>query len=314
MDARKYEPRRKYWSPQWLYKSAIGLAAYSNNDLPSSYFRNTTPYPLELHWLAVTGLTGLTNDDSYSVDAGLSRTFRMNLSLSSEGDINYIRTLGATLMAPTHAYRFHQARYAVGNCLKFTRYPVIPADAGLEVSVRNPGGTGWVYPELSYLSALFNGFTLPIGDNGPRNPHHLACVGPEDLEQHAHFNFDCADLQNDGKLDLHLVEMILNDIKDPSDGTYGVGSLQIEWLVNPTTGPAWMPDGEHIPLGNICPFDDPQYALTSADIFGGSGAWVYEFPPGTMLMPRQRLGVELRDISGAVQTLNMSLFGYLEVT
>ncbi len=304
---------KRYWSPQWLYKEKVLMSAYGDADLPSSYFRNITPYPLEMHWLAVTGLTALAETGTYSVYAGLPRTFRMNLAISSEGDINYIRTLGGTLMAPTHAYRFHQARYAVGNCLKFEHQPVIPADAGLEVSARHPGNA-WAYPEYNYLSALFNGYTYPAGEDNARNPHHLACVGPAAVQPNGIYPFDCADLQNDGKLDLHLVEMILNDVKDPVDGTYGIGSLQIEWLVNPTTGPMWMPGGKHIPLGNICPFDDPQYGLAAADIFGGSGAWVFEFPPKTMLMPRQRLGVNIRDISGVSQSINMSLFGYLEVS
>jgi len=304
---------RTYWSPQWLFKKGVGIGAYANDDLPASYFRNLTPYPLELHWLAMTGIPELADTGSFSVDAGVSRTIRMNLSLSSEGDINYIRTLAATLMAPTHAYRYHLARYAVGNCLKFPRYPVIPADAGLEVSLRHPGNA-WTYHDLKYTSALFNGFTLPKGENGPRNPHHLACVAPEGIVAQSMHNFDCADLHNDGKYDLHLVEMILNDVKDYTDGTYGIGSLEIEWLVNPTTGPLWMPEGEHIPLGNICPFDDPQFPLAGANYFGGSGAWVFEFPPGIMLMPRQRLGIELRELSGEDQSVNLSLFGYLEVS
>lgn len=304
---------RRYWSPQWLYKSAVKIGAYGTNDLPSSYFRNLLPYPYELHWIAVTGVPALADEGGFHLNAGIARTVRMNLSISSEGDINYIRTLGATLMSPTHAYHHHFGRFAVGHHLKLPKETIIPADGGLEVSVKNPGNA-WTYSDYDYLSALFNGYTLPVGKDGPRNPHHLACIGPADLVADGVWNFDCADLQNDGKNDLHVLELILNDVKDPSDGTYGIGAVQVQWLVNPTLGIPWMPEGEHMPVGNICPFNDVQLPLTGADFFGGSGAWAYEFPPNTFLMPRQRLGIELRDLSGENQTLNISLFGSLEVS
>jgi len=282
-------------------------------DLPSSYWRNLTPYPFDLHWIAITGIPELASSGNYSVDAGPVRTMKANIALSSEGDVNYIRTMGATFMAPSRVHRYHVGRYAVGNCLKFVGYPIIPADTGLEVSVRNANISSWNYG-YRYPSCLFNGFVLPDGELGARNPAHLAGVGKaERLPASGVLPLDCADLQNDGRHDLHLVEMILNDVKgdDGYDG-YGKAALEIEWLVNPTTGPLRMPEGEHIPLGNICPFDDPQYA--GSRFFGGSGAWTYEFPPGTLMMPRQRLALELRNLTAETQSYNISLFGYLEVS
>jgi hypothetical protein len=126
-----------------------------------------------------------------------------------------------------------------------------------------------------------------------------------------------ADMFNNGRSAMKLYEMMLTagTLRAVSDSethyatTYKYRTLnEVAWRVNPSTGVQWMPDPNPIPVGNIAPFNRAFWD------FQDEGPRAYIFPPNTVLEPKQRLGIKVVNMSESAQTIDVCVFGLLEVS
>jgi hypothetical protein len=120
---------------------------------------------------------------------------------------------------------------------------------------------------------------------------------------------DAADLLNSGREDFIITSISVDAMDHSADNTEVppyFDPVAISWKINPSSGIQWMPRENPIPIGCLAPtsryvgtFD--QYPLA------------YMFPENVVLMPRQRLGIQVTEVSDNIQSIHLCLFGELEV-
>lgn len=296
---------RRYWSPRWLYKNGVVIGGTSEEDLPSPYFRNISPYPFEVQWMSITGPNLNDDEGDFSTSlGGAARRLRFSLGFTHRPEVNLAFLSGTCLMAHAQAPRRHFGYYDIGAALKLDRPYVLAADSGFTAKVYNYG----LMDRVDRLSLLINGYKEPEGSLGPRNPCHFGAVSPPSVAVGAQIGLDNGDLQNDGRTDATITEIILGAAQKNAKDSTAPGLFNSMWMINPTTGPLWMEEPDPIPVGNLCPFNR---AIADAD---DDGPFAYRFPPGTIMEPRQRLDIDVRNLADTAQAINICLFGYLEVS
>jgi len=301
--------------PRWL-PQRVTIPAGATRPLPASGFANTELWPWRLHWMSVTGVPKLETDEDprRAYMGGVASRLTWQLGISQKGDIN-LRTLTTDAMLGT-AFRLPQKADSTDVPFRF-RFPaevVLPPDSGLVARVSN---TYQVENGVIHSPGiLVNGYHGSRGID--REPAQLAAYGPANLGPKSAIPLDAADLFNDGGDDMLLHEMmltggcrLLSTYEGQNGDPFGTAAWPFgtahSWRINPTTGIEWMPDPTPIPAGNIAPWNRPQYDPWNA------GPRAYVFPEDTVLDPTQRLSVKVGNVDDVAITLNVALFGLLEV-
>jgi len=296
----------KFFSPRWLHQS-VEIGATSHRPVPSAFFANNEVWNWHLVYLAIVGTAALDEAGNYShALGGVARRLRLNIGMSQMGDINVVPSNGHAMFGPNESYLVHSNDLNIGAALRFDpKYPYqLPPDTGIAARVRNDNLTY----NIDNLGCLFMGFDEPAGfGEGPRNPVHIGARAIEELQPGGDFTFDDADLFNDGEHPATLTDMVLQGFalneQNVSNNTWD----QVSWLLNPSTGPEWMPNDQPIPVGCLCPFN--RGILDANDV----GPRAYVFPEETIMKPRQRISIEAFNYSASEQIFEVCLFGYLEV-
>jgi hypothetical protein len=134
---------------------------------------------------------------------------------------------------------------------------------------------------------------------------------------------NAADLVNDGEEDVLLHSIVMTypqfnpgrfaiNSQEPIPVQLAMTGVGPEYLINPINGPQWMPGSKTIPLLSICPLTCPVPLNFDWSLFGHFPT-VFEFCENTTLLRRQRLSVKFYDNVTLSHTLDVTLFGYLEV-
>ena len=294
----------KYYSPRWLHQHAV-VAAGGTVVLPSQLFANNEVYDWELVFLSIVGTAALDGSGDFQTAlGGVARRLRFNVGMSQMGDINLVRSNGHAMLGPDRSYIVHSNTLNAGAWFGFDphRPYLLPPDTGIAAIVRNDSATN-----IDNLGCLFMGYEQPDGPGGPRNPVHVAGHAIPEVQPGTQYTMEHADMWNDGEHPAIFTDMVLQGFLINEDETCFDTYDQVVWRINPTTGVQWMPNPILIPVGCICPFNR---ALFDAD---DEGPRAYVFPEDTVMRPRQRLSVEVENISLSDQEFDICLFGYLEV-
>jgi hypothetical protein len=295
------------YTPRWIHHE-IQIPANTTVRVDPGWFANTEIWDWELHWLSVTGNVVLEegaaapwNDTS----GGVARTLRWEIGITQYSDINLVALGGQALFGQYKDVHQLDNIQKVGLQFRFpVHFPLAP-DSGLVASAQN------VFDEAdSNLTLTLNGYHIdgvwPNGDQ-KRRPAQLA-GRTSGLNPQAQTDLQSSDLFNRGDVDMYLYEMMLDALTMPLDLDEDLPACNnVAWRINPSTGVQWMPNALPIPAGNIAPYNRaPRDYL---DL----GPRVYEFPPDIVLKPRQRLGQRITNLTGALQTIDVCLFGTLKV-
>jgi len=303
---------KKFYSPRWR-NQFCKITATTRVSLPSQFFANNEIWDWHLSHLVLVGDAVVHGTGHFTtVQGGVARRLRLQVGISQKGDINLVSSNGQAMFGPSGSLIQHSNVLNVGAAFKFdSEFPYeLPKDTGLGVVVRNDGPGS-----IANLGALFMGYreagdeALEVETKATRNPVHIGGYTDKNLQSGNQDALDSADLYNRGDREAVLTDMVLHGfiLNAGQDGTDNAWS-KVSYRINPTTGPLWMPDPAPIPVGCLCPFNRAPY-----DAYD-QGPRAYVFPPGTKLEPRQRLSVEITNISEEDQEVHVCLFGHLEVT
>ncbi len=287
----------KHFVPRWRYQR-VEIPASSTVEADPVVFSNTEIWPWDLRWLSLVGEPNVTDASApyTTVAGGLGTRLRFKLSISQWSSINLVACAGSAMMPHLHHPLPLPDWSVYAERFKFDLPVILGPDESMVCAVRNGDTTS-----ASDFGLAFNGYR--VRDDGSKEPAQLSGIYDDTLAYQTTDTLDSADLYNDGESDLYLHEMLLD--APAADGVYGNKSW---WRINPATGVAWMDNALLIPEGNICPFNRPGFAEFD------EGPRAYEFPKGTVMRRRQRVSLEITNLSDVAQTADLALFGYLEVS
>ena len=284
------------WTPQWLYEH-ITLDAGETLRLKTGAFVNNQAWPLHLKWLSLLGPVAVDAAGEFSEnEGGVARRLQFKLSVTQKGDIS-------NLFANAQAiFTDHQVGFP-GKQSRYDFSPPFPLGPEEGIVVKQ---SSFIYrpPPNNRRSVMFTGRRF---DKNLKKflPSHLGAVDTEDLVSVEYDTvFDSIDLYNNGEEPFWIQQMLL----DCGSNFINGGKLETAWRINPTAGIPWMPNPAPIPVGNLAPLS--LYELDIRDAFGPN---VYVFPPHTMLRPRQRFGIEVKNLSNSQQQFGLCLHGMMEV-
>lgn len=303
------------YTPRWLHKTVTIPASGITKISPTS-FKNLEVWPWQLHWLSLTGTVAVeaqSGDYCFNrVSGGVARRLTWEIGITGEGDINLVEDMTDCIMGINE--RVPQYHDLDDSAFRF-RFPVpfsLAPDSGVVAQVRNnylnTNITTWDYPGI-----VLNGYQKR--ERVGKTPAQLAGHGPQSMAYGFTHLIDSADMMNNGLDPLFLTEMLITPGQIATDKTeddpitvYTPEANQLLWRVNPSTGVPWMPRAEPIPAGNIAPFN-----RGIVDIYDEAPR-AMRFPQGTIMKPRQALGMKIRNLSSMAQEIDICLFGLLEVS
>lgn len=289
--------------PRWIHAKLTIPQSGKNIRIDPSLFANTEPWPWNIKWLSLVGNPSTAGGDYSSVSGGVGRRLNFEIGITGASDINLVPTVGTTLFSSNKLTvgGFNTINQGIRH--KFDRPPILPRDAGLIVDYQNLGADTFGYPSIiAYCQGVDSG-----------KPVILAGRGPASVAYNTSSTIDSADLMNKGREAVYVKELVLDpeSYEDSDAGTPATTDVildQIHWRVNPSVGVQWMPRPNPIPAGNVAP-----YNRVRGDYYD-TGPRVYEFPRGTYLYPRQRLGIRVTEVSAAAQTIHLCLYGEVEAS
>jgi len=277
------------WTPQWLYQH-VTLPASATIRIEPSAFKNDTPWPMFLKWLSLAG--NVVQDDAgefANTYGGIARRLRFELSLTQKGDINYTMANTQTLFCG------HQMPLDYFNRYDFNPMFPLGPDEGLNVEVTN------IHASLAWDFPAFTAYGLREENKfrGRMVPAMLAGQANLALAVNQSVTLPTVDLYNNGDSTLWLRYM-------------GMGNLmnKLALVINPNSGLPWMPQFQPIPVPN---FFGMTISGDSSGLTSSTGNAVYVLPQRSLLKPRQRLGVEVTNLSAKEQKFGLCLHGLLEV-
>ena len=299
-----------YISPLWKGVNNVLVPNKNQVLVDPADFANETIHPQRLKHLVFTS-NFVKPALGYLEHPSWSNLMLMELGKSGCSDSNLV---SGSLDAFTAAQNLKAQRRQWGNLSTYAyrgsiqdpawtyNFPTpykLPKDTGLEVKVANR-----IDETALKLTFIAKGFT------NEGHPRFLAASSVGLVDQ-SDVLLKSADLFNRGLGEINLVNMSMSAkiwesnadedaiIIDPTGSRVG-------WVVNPTSGMAWMPTDVGIPAGNIAP-------LTQMPDWGDYGPRVYTFPKNTYLLPEQHLSIKLTNVSSEKQSLNISLISEIEV-
>ena len=304
--------------PRWIWKR-VEVPQSGTVIVDPADFANTTPYPMKLHWMSVTG-TPAQGSEPYDTDyGGVTRRLTFELGVTGYSDINLVPANGAAIFCPRDyrqkdysARQFLSANQGSGVEVWIPRAQRIPQDGGLVVEVENTIDytlNDDVSGNMIGKSIIASGYR-----DDTKIPGFLAGRLNESLPIGAKMMLNSSDLLNAGREDFIITSLTIDcaDTGYYSDRLGFSGYDQypqmtgISWRINPVSGVEWMPQDDPIPAGNLAGFCR---GFDYQDV----GPKVYPIPYNTMLMPRQRFGVKITELSAAAQEINICVHGELEV-
>lgn len=288
------------WTPQWLYRH-ITIDAGETIRLSPGAFMNNEAWPLYLKWLSLAGI--VTEDDQgefADTYGGIARRLQFEFSMTQKGDINTLFANAQTLFADQQGIMFSQSsRYDFSP-----PFPLGPEE-GMVAEVVNIAPVS----DINRPAIMFTGRRKEREFDG-FVPAHLGAGYTSIVRKHNSHTLDSIDLYNNGENTLWLQQMILDagDFTEAGDvSLQKADKFRVAWRVNPNGGVQWMPNPDPIPVGNLAPMSS--YVVDYYDL--GPNIWV--FPKGSALRPRQRLGVEVKNLSDKTQQFGLCLHGIMEV-
>lgn len=292
--------------PRWLWQE-IKVPQSGEVILDASNFANTTPYPMRLHWISITGNVALAGAPYDNASGGVMRRLNVELGITGYSDINLVPFVGTAYFAARHhIQKDYLPANGVSPCANMfiPRAIRVPQDGGLVVEVEN-------IEDRSADLTLYKPSIIAHGyKDESRIPGFLAGRLNENITNDGGKKvIDATDLLNKGREDFIITDISLDtkcSNKIDETTTQYSQMTNVAWRVNPLSGIQWMPNPNPIPVGNICPFTR-QY--DQAD----EGPQVYDVPENTVLQPRQRLSIKLTEVSAAAQSINVCIHGELEV-
>ena len=307
------------YTPRWLHQR-IKIPAGEFVRMDPGVFANTEMWPWALHWMSVTGTVVLdTGEPDYEYDqtvGGVARRLLFEVGHSQYGDINLVYGMTDAFLGSNEAQLNHWD--VVDQACKF-KFPVpysLAPDTGIiaEVQSLNSSAIAIWNPGI-----IINGY-----HEHTKSPRETAMLGgyiksttTKYLANNATAKIRYADMFNDGRTPMKLYEMMLTpgafrcsvDSQTRYTTLYKYQALnELAWRINPSSGVPWMPRPAPIPVGNIAPFNRGIWD------FNDVGPRSYMFPPNTVLEPKQRLGVKVGNMSASDQTIDVCVFGLLEVS
>jgi len=286
--------------PRWIHAKLTIPQSGKNIRIDPSLFANTEPWPWNIKWLSIVGQVSPGGGDYAAGYGGVSRVLNFEIGITGASDINLVPTVGTALFASNKLImtKFSNVRQGISH--KFDKPPILAKDDGLIVDYQRFGAEAYSYP-------TFIAYCIGV-DSG--KPSILSGRGPADVAINTSGTIDSADLMNKGREALYVKELIIDpdSYQGHVEGETAVNLNQVHWRINPSTGVQWMPRPNPIPAGNIAPFN--RVTNDARD----EGPKMYEFPRGTYLYPRQRIGMRVTEVAGAAQTIHLCLYGELEVS
>ena len=300
--------------PRWLHARVTVQENLAIDLLDAGLFANTDLWPMQLHWLSLTGTVVQEPSGDYAnAVGGVARRLFFEVGMSQKGDTSANMALADVLFSPAERAMQHHGPYDYGVKFKFPTPVDLPPDSGLVVEMQNH-----LAPGIDIVwnpGILVNGYKETV--TGEREAVQLMgfvkSVDGAPIEQNTTAVIRSADLFNDGRETMKLYEMMLTPAQlhytRANNVTKRLPQLnQISWRINPTSGPAWMPRPLPIPAGNIAPFNRAMFDMND------EAPRAYVFPEKTMLRPKQRVSIKVGNISATMpQTFDLCLFGMLEV-
>lgn len=287
------------WTPQWLYQH-VTLPGSATIRIEPSAFKNDTPWPILLKWLSVAGKANVTGDPDYPErTGGIARRLRFEISLTQKGDINYVPANTQTMFC---AHQDSSPSYVV----KYDFNPSFPLgpDEGIVVELAHMEASESGFNPTINPSVVFGGLREERNFGPQKVPAMLAAGYKGTLEYNQSVVLDTNDLFNNGEEPLWLRWAALRALVTVDNGM-SLAGLGVK--LNPTSGLRWLPQNDFIPAGNLFPLQI--YSLDRSD----EGPNVYRFPYTTKLLPRQRVGIEITNLSTLEQKFGLCLHGLLEV-
>jgi len=291
----------KHFVPRWRYQR-VEIPASETIEADPVVFSNTEVWPWDLRWLSLVGNPNLTLASApYDTNVGgMANRLRLKMAISQWGSVNLVPVVAGAMMPQRHSPLSMPDWMVGGSRFGFDLPVILGDDENIVARVQNASDTT-AYRDYSLV---LNG--TRNREDGSKEPEQLSGIYQYNLEPGASDTLDDSDLYNDGESEILLHEMIL-DARSAIivDNAYG---NKARWRINPATGIQWMDYPELIPEGNICPFNRPGFAEWD------EGPRAYEFPKGTIMKRRQRMTLKITNLSDVVQTADIALFGYLEVS
>ena len=303
--------------PRWVAETLV-IPANTTVTASPTIFANTDLWPMQLHWLAMTGETTKTAAESATKDltGGAARRLSWEIGMSQRGEINLVAGGTDAFFASNSRKRQNQSCFDDGAKFILPSEYELGPDSGLVVQVMANNPSYNIYDP----GILVNG----VRDEGRKvyEPAQLGGVIEGTLTYPAIALIEAADLFNSGKDIMYLKELLFKTgqltgvyFTDPSpywESQYEPAMDKIKWRVNPNNDIPWMPQDSLIPTGNIAPFN-----RGTRDVWD-QGPRSYIFPAGSMLNPRQRLTIRITNRNATTspdgdQTIVLSMFTLLEV-
>lgn len=310
------------YTPRWLHGQVV-IPAGQERPISAATFANTEIWPLRLYWLSAVSMPmvkSLSGDYVADLVARVWRNVDWQIGISQMGDINLQWASTEALMGRN--FRLQQLESETDVGLRF-RFPIpvsLPKDNGIVAQAENTLHLPpfFLDPEkrpIYYPAININGYYEARGDR-PLEPAQIIGYGSNTLLPGVSEQLNHADLYNNGQQEMMLHEMILaaqsryptgDNMPDPTT-PWGIWpGTAISWRINPTSGPKWMPRPKPIPAGCIAPWN--RLPLDIGDL----GPRAYTFPEDTILHPRRRVGIRLRNRDAIDHTIDICLFGLMEV-
>ena len=306
--------------PRWIWKQ-VEIPASGEAFIDPSDFANTSAYPMRLHWVSVCGKVA-TGDAPYNVvDGGPLRRMDVELGVTGYSDVNLVPSVGLSLFCSGHYTQKYArlAQYDHGVNLELPRPIRIPKDGGLVVEVQNTYNDVLTYGQFTVNPIMRRPTLVGLGYyEESRIPGILAGSLKEDLPRYAKTLINSSDLLNRGREAFILTNLSVDSGSAVyldfvfEEQSFIIAGLtvnhmtNIAWRVNPVSGVEWMPQNDPIPVGCLA----PNTRVRDTD---DEGPKCYNFSRNVVLMPRQRFGLKMTDVSGVAQTVNVCLHGELEV-
>jgi hypothetical protein len=304
---------RTQYIPRWLYEE-FQLDDAATQKLPPTSFANTEVWPMRLKWLSVCGRTTLNTLFPWHLeDGGITRRIELEVGITGYSDVNIVPIGGHGLMAAERQLQKDMNSVtpdATAGNIEIARPVTVPRDGGLVVMVQNTGLRHLHGQEDDTFQAVMPSIVFHGYHQQSRIPGFLAGRLNKTLTIGQQDTIDAADLLNNGREDFIITQISA----DAGDCLYPSGEIphyfydlmSLAWKINPSSGVQWMPRERPIPIGCLAPFS------RMLDLFD-IGPKAYVFPDNVILMPRQRLGIQVTELSDMTQSLHICLFGELEV-
>ena len=304
--------------PRWVAETLV-IPADTTVIASPTIFANTDVWPMQLHWLSVTGKVALTNAEKGAANnaGGVARRLSWEIGMAQKGEINLVAG-GTDAFFASNSYR-RQSYSIFDDGVKFrfpSEYELAP-DSGLVVQAASKNADYATYNP----SIIVNG--IRDEGHGSYDPAQLAGVHEGTLTYPASINMESSDLFNSGQNTMYLKEMLLKPGQLTVNPVGGVDEAtnvsafeptldRTLWRINPNNDIPWMPQDELIPVGNIAPFN-----RAVRDTWD-EGPRAYVLPTGTKLNPRQRLTLKITNLNETTspdgdQTIVLCMFSLLEV-